>query len=308
MPVSIERDLDVLERSLTALKVDYERFFTGELRTPPMAARRKVDELLRRVGNVEVERAAERFRLQALQGRYTAMSELWDRRLAAKEEGRGLFRVIRAAPAAAAVPPPEPPARRPKSVSSDGEGSTSVKAVGRGDMKSLFDRFCAARAAAGEDVSRLRYERFEDLVKKQAAEIRRATGAEASRVRGPDAGRESPARRPAAARAREREPMTISRLLRPAAALALALAARAAGARQRTSTRRSWIRRIPSTGRRSTSSRASRRRRTTRRSTTTSAVSSRATASGATPCASSRPPRSSTRRTGARPTTRASSR
>lgn len=175
MPVSIERDLDVLERSLTALKVDYERFFTGETRTPPMAARRKVDDLLRRVGNIEVERAAERFRLQALQGRYTAMAELWDRRLAAKEEGRGLLRVVRAAPAAA--PPPPPPARRPKSVSSDGEGSTSVKAVGRGDMKSLFDRFCAARAAAGEDVSRLRYERFEDLVKKQAAEIRRTTGA-----------------------------------------------------------------------------------------------------------------------------------
>ncbi len=176
MPVSIERDLDVLERSLTALKVDYERFFTGELRTPPMAARRKVDELLRRVGNVEIERAAEKFRLQALQGRYTAMTELWDRRVSAKEEGRGLFPVARTAAAAAAAPLP-PPARRPKSVSSDGEGSTSVKAVGRGDMKSLFDRFCAARAAAGEDVSKLRYERFEDLVKKQAAEIRRATGA-----------------------------------------------------------------------------------------------------------------------------------
>ncbi len=44
-------------------------------------------------------------------------------------------------------------------------------------MKSLFDRFCAARAAVGEDVSKLRYERFEDLVKKQAAEIRRTTGA-----------------------------------------------------------------------------------------------------------------------------------
>ena len=178
MPVSIERDLDLLERSLTALKVDYERFFTGELRTPPMAARRKVDELLRRVGNVEVERAAEQFRLQALQGRYTAMTELWDRRLSAKEEGRGLFRVVRTVSAAPKAPPPAPPpARRPKSVSTDGDGSTSVKAVGRGDMKSLFDRFCAARAAAGEDVSRLRYDRFEDLVKKQAAEIRRTTGA-----------------------------------------------------------------------------------------------------------------------------------
>ncbi len=181
MPVPIERDLDILEKSLTALKVEYERFFAGDLRTPPVAARRRLDAHLRRVGNVEVERAAEKFRLQTLESRYTAMAELWDKRLSAREEGRGLFRAPRAAPAASAAPqaPPAtpPPGRRPKTVSSDGEGSTSVKAVGRGDMKSLFDRFCAAREAAGEDVSKLRYERFEDLVRKQAAEIRRTTGA-----------------------------------------------------------------------------------------------------------------------------------
>jgi hypothetical protein len=45
------------------------------------------------------------------------------------------------------------------------------------DLKPLFDRYCAARRSLGEDVSRLRYERFEELVKKQAAEIRRTTGA-----------------------------------------------------------------------------------------------------------------------------------
>jgi hypothetical protein len=177
MPASIERDLDILEKSLTALKVDYERFFAGDLRTPPASARRRLDEHLRRVGNVELERAAEKFRLQALEGRYTAMRELWDRRLSAKEEGRGPFRLPRSVPAAALAAPALPPPARSRSVSSDGEASTSVKAIGRGDMKSLFDRFHAARVAAGEDVSKLRFERFEDLVKKQAAEIRRATGA-----------------------------------------------------------------------------------------------------------------------------------
>ena len=128
MPVSIERDLDLLERSLTSLKVDYERFFAGDLKVPPVAARRKVEEVLRRVGNVDVERAAEAFRLQALQGRFTALTELWDKRVSAKEEGRGLFRAPRAAaaPPRPAAPPPEP-SHRPKSVSSDGEGSTSVK-------------------------------------------------------------------------------------------------------------------------------------------------------------------------------------
>ena len=171
MPVSIERELDLLEKSLKSLKVDYERFFAGGLKTPPVPARKKVEEILKRVGNAELDRAAEQFRLQALQGRYTAMSELWDKRLSAREEGRRLFHVPRTAPA-----PPPPPPHRPRSVS-DGEGSTSVKAIGRGDMRSLFERFCAARATVGEDVSKLRYERFEDLVKKQAAEIRRSTGA-----------------------------------------------------------------------------------------------------------------------------------
>jgi hypothetical protein len=171
MQVSIDRDLDLLERSLKSLKVDYERFFAGGLKTPPLPARKRVEEILKRVGNIELDRAAEQFRLQAIQGRYTAMAELWDKRLSAREEGRR-FRVV---PKAVPTPAP-PPAHRPRSVS-DGEGSTSVKAVGRGDMKSLFDRFCTARAAVGEDVSKLRFERFEDLVKKQAAEIRRATGA-----------------------------------------------------------------------------------------------------------------------------------
>ena len=45
------------------------------------------------------------------------------------------------------------------------------------DLRPLFERYCAAREALGEDVSRIRYERFEDLVKKKAAEIRKVTGA-----------------------------------------------------------------------------------------------------------------------------------
>ena len=61
--------------------------------------------------------------------------------------------------------------------SSDARPAASVKGPRRSDLRSLFDRYCAARAAVGEDVSRLRYDRFEDLVKKQAAEIRRTTGA-----------------------------------------------------------------------------------------------------------------------------------
>ncbi len=169
MAVSIARDLDLLDKSIASLKLDYERFFSGDLKVPPLPARRSVEQVLRRVGNVSVDKAEERFRLQALQGRFTALSELWEKRLVAKEEGRGPIRPpVR-------VRPVERPAKTP---SGDARAAASVKGSGQGDpLRSLFDRYCAARAALGEDASRLRYDRFEELVKRQAAEIRKATGA-----------------------------------------------------------------------------------------------------------------------------------
>jgi len=168
MAVSIARDLDLLDKSIVSLKLDYERFFSGDLKIPPLPARKSVEEVLRRVGNVSLDKAEERFRLQALQSRFTALSELWEKRLQAREEGRSRVRPpIRMRPVA---PPP--------ALSSGNAGAAaSVKGSGRGDLRSLFERYCAARAAIGEDASRLRYDRFEELVRKQAAEIRKATGA-----------------------------------------------------------------------------------------------------------------------------------
>jgi hypothetical protein len=168
MAGTIERDLASLEKGITVLKVDYERFFAGDLKTPPMVARRKIEETLKKVGNIQVDKAAERFRLQSLQSRYTALTELWDKRLLAREQGLGPgFR----------PPPSVEKALASRRAGGDVRGSGSVKGRGRMDLMPLFDRYCAARRSLGEDVSRLRYERFEELVKKQAAEIRRTTGA-----------------------------------------------------------------------------------------------------------------------------------
>jgi hypothetical protein len=168
MDVSIARDLDLLDKSIASLKLDYERFFSGDLKVPPLPARRSVEQVLRRFGNLSLDKAEERFRLQALQGRFTALSELWEKRLVAREEGRGQIRPpIRVRTVDRPAPAP----------TGDARAAASVKGSRRGDLRSLFDRYCAARAAAGEDTSRLRYDRFEELVKRQAAEIRRATGA-----------------------------------------------------------------------------------------------------------------------------------
>jgi hypothetical protein len=167
MPDTIENELSVLERGLTALRVEYERHFTGDLKKPPFQTKKRIEDLFRRLEEVHVDRAAERFRLQNLQSRFSSLTELWEKRLLQREQRK-------AVPGRAA---PAPPDAAPPAAASDAGASGPVKRKGRADLMPLFQRFCDARRALGEDVSRIKYERFEELLKKQAAEIRKATGA-----------------------------------------------------------------------------------------------------------------------------------
>lgn len=203
MGISIERELNDLERGITTLKIEYERFFGGELKRPPVLPRRAVEETLRRLGNADIDRAVERFRLQALQSRFNSFAELWAKRMQLREEGRTgpprrLGQAALAAPAEpkpvrkstaaaspldvaallaaaeAAVGPATPaPASAPPR---DAAASPSVKPRSRVDFTPLFRRYVEARQALGEDVSRMKYEKFEEAVKRQAEEIRQKTG------------------------------------------------------------------------------------------------------------------------------------
>ncbi len=201
MGISIERELNDLERGITSLRVEYERFFGGELKRPPAQTRRALEGTLRRLGNSDVEKAAERFRLQSLQSRYNSFVELWEKRLQAREEGRTgpVRRLAPAAPPAATAP--KAGAKTPKPLAApdvaallaaaeaavarrtpapapppDAPAAPSVKPKSRVDFTPLFQRYVAARQALGEDVSRLKYEKFEESVRRQADDIRRKTG------------------------------------------------------------------------------------------------------------------------------------
>jgi hypothetical protein len=172
---TIERELNEVERHIARLRVEFERFFSGELKLMPVQGRRRLDNVFRRLRDMEVERAVDRFRLQTLQERYTALSELWEKRLRAREEGQRL--APRDVPGPMATPTdaaghPGPPSER----TGDAGAAAPVKARPRPDFRPLFERYRAARQDMGEDVSKMSYERFEELVRQKAEEIRRLSG------------------------------------------------------------------------------------------------------------------------------------
>jgi hypothetical protein len=81
--------IDHLAADIQRLRVDFERFWSGALHSPPEELRNRVQTQLRSLRNQSAGTAVDRFRIGDLEARYNAYNELFNRRLRDREEGRG---------------------------------------------------------------------------------------------------------------------------------------------------------------------------------------------------------------------------
>lgn len=87
-PADVERELKTLETELRRLEAEYNMYFAGRAPRPPVETRRRVAGLVRQLDRQRLTNYAERFRFTTLQTRFQKFSDLWDRGMRAKEEGR----------------------------------------------------------------------------------------------------------------------------------------------------------------------------------------------------------------------------
>ena len=87
-PDAFAQEMAQLEAELKRLELDYSQFFAGRQRRLPSERRARVDSTIRRHDRTPRRNTAERFRFDALQARYAALCQLWDRTLRARDEGR----------------------------------------------------------------------------------------------------------------------------------------------------------------------------------------------------------------------------
>jgi hypothetical protein len=87
-PADVERELKALETELRRLEAEYNMYFAGRAPRPPVETRRRVAGLVRQLDRQRLTNYAERFRFTTLQTRFQKFSDLWDRGMRAKEEGR----------------------------------------------------------------------------------------------------------------------------------------------------------------------------------------------------------------------------
>jgi hypothetical protein len=164
----IERELNQLEADLKRLEAEYNMFFAGRLSKPPWETRSRVDALVKRFDRSHIQNYGDRFRFMAIQARYAAFIDLWDRGLRAREEGRA---------------GPFSPARR-------GHVETAKRIEDRilhvtafrdpmqemDKLHDLYEAVAEARREVGADS--VPFHRFVDLVKTQVQKLKEGGGAE----------------------------------------------------------------------------------------------------------------------------------
>jgi hypothetical protein len=182
--VALSEDLDRLDTTIRQLQVKWDLFFNGQEKKPPSDLQSQVEQLIKRYANSEIRNNGERFRYQSLSARYTTFSELWQKRLRAREEGKafgvhGLRADQLPPPRAAAAPAAAPAAgRAPRAGPAPGEIRVGDASRDEDAVQQLYNRFVEERIRAGE-AHAPHFENFRDLIRQQTERIRAEKGAHA---------------------------------------------------------------------------------------------------------------------------------
>jgi hypothetical protein len=178
---AIEEDLAKIEEGTVKLQQEWERFFSGQERKAPFESKQRLDRLIRRYVGVEIRNNVERFRFLSLTAKYNTLSDMWNRKLRAMEEGRPLsssqLKLMREA-AADALAASSVPVDQGANGSGPGEApGPAVREVVRlstlredeEGVKQLYEQFRAARASAGQP--EVKFESFRKLIAQQRSRL-----------------------------------------------------------------------------------------------------------------------------------------
>lgn len=148
----VDKALNDLERMIEQLKRDYESFFAGGLKRPPIDLRASIESSVRRFSSIQTLNNAQRFRYSSLAARFLTYAELWNRQIRLREEGK----IPGAAVAAASGSRLQ---NRPPQKTEDTR------------LKDLFKSYAAAKSTAGEANAFLNYDNFLQALSKQREQI-----------------------------------------------------------------------------------------------------------------------------------------
>ena len=157
-----------IEAELKQLEAEYNMFFAGRSKRPPVETQNRVAALIKVQDRAYIQNYGDRFRFTTLQTRYQKLIDLWEKSLRAKEEGRAAG-ITHAPAATAAAPPPEPEKRGPEDkVFHAASFSDPVREIDK--LTALYESLSEARSQLGEE--QVPFHKFAELVKNQVRKLK----------------------------------------------------------------------------------------------------------------------------------------
>ena len=189
-------ELDEIESALHALRGQYEQYFLGMEKRPPVWAHEQFRKRLTALKTVPVRNSALSFRIQSLQAAAATYERLWARTLQEIEDGtyrRDVFKARRrrknSQPQLPAAPPPQPgaaPAPVGKASASPQPASSTTGAheptihiagaappepLSENRLRSVYRAYVEAKRRCNEDTTRLSFDAVAASLKRQVPEL-----------------------------------------------------------------------------------------------------------------------------------------
>jgi hypothetical protein len=84
--LELDQQIKRIEDDIRKLKIDFDIYFNGTSKRPPLEARARLEAVIKRISDDRNLTFAQRYQLTALVSRFTSYRELWRRTLKAKGE------------------------------------------------------------------------------------------------------------------------------------------------------------------------------------------------------------------------------
>lgn len=152
-----------LDQDIRRFRIDFERFFTGNIPIPPEQLRINIQNQIKELRTVRLKAVAHRFRFNSLEAKFNALLVLFNRRLREHELGRDAER--RAAS---------------KSADLDPERGIVVERQPSSEAAAALYQSLYGGSSAGPKAD---FDRFQGYLTRQAQQIRKKTGCTQVRFR-----------------------------------------------------------------------------------------------------------------------------
>ncbi len=164
-PSEQDEALQKLDLDLKRFKIDFERFFSGNLATPPDQLRQNIGKQIQYLRMERLKSVALRFKLNTLEARFNTLCVQFNRRLREQEEGGG----------ARETPIPSPRERKIDT----SHGVVIAESPDEKAVRALYDDLYGG-SGRGKKAD---FDSFQGYIEKQAAQIRSKTGCSQVRFR-----------------------------------------------------------------------------------------------------------------------------